>query len=68
LYLFKNTKEPQLGFVEIPLADVKEIRIIEHDTGKTIASYLLTGVGVIAAAYAVLVIIVLLTKSSCPYV
>ncbi len=56
------------GEQQFPVEDVKEIRIIEQNTGKTVASYVFSTVGILAGAYILLVIIILLTKSSCPYI
>lgn len=64
IYLNENIEVIPSGFTEIPLTSIKEIRIIEHDTGKTIASYALMAVG----ALVIVAAIVALTKSSCPYV
>ncbi|WP_152981545.1 hypothetical protein [Hymenobacter sp. AT01-02] len=54
--------------VSIPLADMQRLEVIERDTGKTIFSHVLVGAGVVGGAYVILGIIVLLTKSSCPFV
>ena len=67
-YLNVNAERLDSSSTNIPLSDIKEIRIIEKDTGKTVASYIFTGLGILAAVYVIVVIIVLLTKSSCPYV
>jgi hypothetical protein len=64
IYLNENLKEIHLGYVEIPITDINEIRIIEHNTGKTIAIYALVAVG----ALVIVAIIVAATKSSCPYI
>ncbi|MCB0651178.1 MAG: hypothetical protein KDC85_07880 [Saprospiraceae bacterium] len=56
------------GQTQIPVEDIKEIRIIEQNTGKTVASYVLGTLGILAGTYVLLIIIILLTKSSCPYV
>ncbi|MCO6477375.1 MAG: hypothetical protein J5I94_12170, partial [Phaeodactylibacter sp.] len=56
------------GWASIPLKNIREILIIEPDTGRTVASYLFTGVGIIAGAFAILLIILALTKTSCPYI
>ncbi len=56
------------GEQQIPVEDIREIRIIERNTGKTVASYVFSTLGILAGAYVVLVIIILLTKSSCPYI
>ncbi len=55
-------------FAEIPLNDIDEIKIIEPDSGRTVASYVFTTVGVLAGVFAILLVIIALTKSSCPYV
>ncbi|WP_258104525.1 hypothetical protein [Marinoscillum sp. MHG1-6] len=52
------------GEMSIPLAEMREIRIINQDLGKTFAA----AVGSILIAYVFIVVIYLLTKSSCPYV
>ena len=67
-YLKKDAGKLGLGVGEIPLADIKEIRIIEKDTGKTVASYVFSAIGITAGVLVVAVIIILATKSSCPYV
>jgi hypothetical protein len=54
--------------VSIPLSALKRIDIADRDTGATVASHVLTTLGILAATYALLVVIILLTKSSCPYV
>ncbi|KAA3637709.1 MAG: hypothetical protein DWQ02_06305 [Bacteroidetes bacterium] len=56
------------GEQQFPVEDVREIRIIEQNTGKTVASYVFSTLGILAGAYILLVIIILLTKSSCPYI
>lgn len=54
--------------ITLKAGDIKKIELIEKDQGKTTASYILGGLGLTAAAYVVVVIIAILTKSSCPYV
>jgi type IV secretory pathway component VirB8 len=56
------------GEKQIPVEDIREIRIVEQNTGKTVASYVFSTLGILAGASVVLFIILLLTKSSCPYV
>jgi hypothetical protein len=63
IYLKEGEKEVALGFVELPLSDIEEIRIIDRNTGKEIAVYALIGVGALVIISAV----VAATKSSCPY-
>jgi hypothetical protein len=65
-YISGDQIQPPLA--QIPLEDIKEIRIIEPDSGRTIASYVFTTVGVLVGVFAILLVIVALTKSSCPYV
>jgi hypothetical protein len=54
--------------VTIPMGAIKRIDITDKDTGATVASHVLSTVGILAAAWVLVGIIVLLTKSSCPYV
>ena len=56
------------GIFKIPLTDINEIKIIDADYGREIASVI--GVSLVAAVgvFIIIFIIVLLTKSSCPYV
>ena len=68
IYMTKEASPLEAGSATIPLQDLRELRIIEKDTGKTIASYILVTLGGAAAAFALLLVIVALTKSSCPYV
>lgn len=56
------------GQAAISLDNIREVHIIEKDTGKTTASYIFGTLGVIAGVFALLLIIVALTKSSCPYI
>jgi len=68
IYLKNDAAALQTGPVAIPLTDLKELRIIELDSGATIASYVFSTFGIITGVFAILLIIVALTKSSCPYV
>ncbi|MBF9141210.1 hypothetical protein [Hymenobacter properus] len=54
--------------VSIPFAAIKQIDLVEKDSGKTTASYVLGGLGITAGVFAILLVIVALTKSSCPFV
>lgn len=54
--------------VTIPLSALKRIDITDPDTGATVGSHVLATIGILAASFVLLVVIVLLTKSSCPYV
>ncbi|XOV94941.1 MAG: hypothetical protein ACFHWX_09570 [Bacteroidota bacterium] len=64
VHIYLNNTEPlELGEVGIPYLSIYEIRIINPDILKSIALV----VGTVATIYLTLVIIILLTKSSCPY-
>jgi hypothetical protein len=52
----------------IPISAIKRMDITDKDTGATVASYVFTTIGSLAAAFGVLSVIVLLFKSSCPFV
>ncbi len=54
--------------VSIPFTAIKQIDLIEKDTGKTTASYVLGGLGISVGVFAILLVIIALTKSSCPFV
>lgn len=64
IYLRNNAPQVEIGFTKISLNDIRKIDIIDQNTGKMVATYILSGV----AIWAIIAIIVLLTKSSCPYV
>lgn len=67
-YTEDSIKQYTLGQVVIPFSDLKEVRIIEKDSGKTTASYIFGGLGILFGVFIIISIIVALTKSSCPYV
>jgi len=67
-YTQDSIKNYTLGPVVIPFSELKEVRIIEKDSGKTSASYILGGLGILIGVFIIVSIIVALTKSSCPYV
>lgn len=52
----------------IKLTDITRLDVVERDSGKTIASHVLAGVGIYIGTLAFILIIVLLTKSSCPFI
>ncbi|MDX2415211.1 MAG: hypothetical protein QNK33_08465 [Bacteroidales bacterium] len=47
---------------------IEKIEVFDKDTGATTASWILGALGVGAAAFALSAIIILLTKSSCPFI
>lgn len=63
IYLYSRGDALLAGEVEFPLERISEVRIIKSDTGKSIAAFVASAVGV----WAIVGIIVLITKSSCPY-
>lgn len=67
LYLeeFAKTKTNQ---VSIPVSSITKIDIYDKDTATTVGSYLLGGVGIASAAFLVLLVVVALTKESCPFI
>ncbi|GGK79468.1 hypothetical protein ACD591_08465 [Rufibacter glacialis] len=54
--------------VVIPVSSLKRIDIADKDTGATVASYVLGGIGGLAVAFALVAVIATLLKSSCPFV
>ncbi|MCY1720721.1 hypothetical protein OU798_10225 [Prolixibacteraceae bacterium Z1-6] len=54
--------------VAIPLSAIQRVEIYEKDKKATNSSYILGGIGIGVLAYGLLVIIVALTKSSCPFI
>ncbi len=54
--------------VSIPIKAITKIEIYKKDTGATIASWVFSGLGVIAGTAGIVGVIILLTKSSCPFV
>lgn len=68
VHFYLSVNELDTASTTIALKDIKEIRIIEKDTGRTAASYVFGTIGVAAGVFVVVLVIALLTKSSCPYV
>ncbi|MEY3367401.1 MAG: hypothetical protein RI973_556 [Bacteroidota bacterium] len=56
------------GEVEIPIEEIREIVVIDPDTGTTVVSYVFTTAGIVVATLLLLSVIILLAKGSCPYV
>lgn len=61
-------QENQPGKISIPIDGIRKIEIYDKDQGATIATWVFGILGVTAGAFTVLMVIVLLTKSSCPFV
>jgi hypothetical protein len=56
------------GKISVPTNEIQKIEIYDKASGATTASWLLSSIGVGMGASALLLVIVLLTKSSCPFV
>lgn len=56
------------GRISIQTKDIKKIEVYDKDNGATVASWIFGSLGVGIGAFAVLLVIVALTKSSCPFV
>lgn len=54
--------------ISIPFTSMQRIELVEKNTGKTVASYVLGGIGIGVGVTVVVGIIALLTKSSCPFI
>ena len=54
--------------VSIPLASVDKIEVYDRDTGTTTASWIFGTLGTIALGAALILVIVALTKESCPFI
>ena len=52
----------------LPLNKIEKIEVIEKDKGRTTSSYIIGAIGYTLGAVAVVTIIALATKSSCPFV
>lgn len=54
--------------ITIPMASIEKIEVYDPDTGATTASFVLGGVAIAGGVSLIIVIIIILTKSSCPFV
>jgi hypothetical protein len=68
VHMYLKNDGLKTGSAKIPLTNIKEIRIVERDSGKTVASHLFGTLGIIAGVCVIIGVIVALTKSSCPYI
>ncbi len=57
-----------LGQTQIPLSAIDKVIITDLNGGKTAASFIFGGLGIILGVIVIITVIVALTKSSCPYV
>jgi hypothetical protein len=63
--IYPDQNEPLApGVISVPIDNVKRIDIYDHDTAKEILSWTAVAAGI----FGVFVLIVALTKSSCPYI
>lgn len=60
--------EVEKGRISIPASAIEKIEVYDKDKGATTASWAFSALGVAAGAFGVLVVIIALTKSSCPFV
>lgn len=56
------------GSIAIPVSGMNRVDVYDYQVGATIASYVFTTLGILTGLYLIVMIIVLLTKSSCPFV
>jgi hypothetical protein len=69
VHIYINEYRTEAGnTIGIPMSAIKRIDVVERDTDRTIASHVGTGALIAVGTLAILYIIVLLTKSSCPFV
>ncbi len=60
--------EIENGRISILASDIEKIEVYDKDKGATTASWAFSALGVAAGAFGVLLVIIALTKSSCPFV
>ncbi len=68
LYIAHDSSAKAGNTYTLPLAGVQKIEVLEKDKGRTTASYILGGLGYTIGALAVVGVIAMATKSSCPFV
>ncbi|MBL7791128.1 MAG: hypothetical protein JNK77_02305 [Saprospiraceae bacterium] len=69
IYLSDSTASPGAGAnLNVPIANIEEIHVIDPATGRTVLSYVGITLGIIVAAFLAAGFIIALFKSSCPYV
>ncbi|HDS07337.1 MAG TPA: hypothetical protein ENO05_06890 [Bacteroides sp.] len=54
--------------ISVPVVSIQKIEIYDPAVGATIASWVFSGLGIAALEYGIIAIIIMLTKSSCPFV
>ncbi|MBC3539104.1 hypothetical protein ACFSC6_20620 [Rufibacter sediminis] len=68
VHLYVNEYAQSDNKVSIPVSSIKRIDVSDKDTGATIASHVLGSIGIAAGAFALISIIAVLLKSSCPFI
>jgi hypothetical protein len=69
VHLYAPAVKASMGeTIMLPLDQVQKIEVIEHDKKRTTNSYVIGAIGATLGAFAVAMIIVAATKSSCPFV
>jgi hypothetical protein len=58
----------QFGQYTLPFSKIQKIEVIEKDKKRTTNSYVIGGIGVAVGTFAVIMAILIATKSSCPFV
>ena len=67
IYMTEST-QPSDTLISIPTAAIDKIELYDPAKGATVASWIFGGLGIGALAFAVVIIIVALTKESCPFI
>ncbi|CAN5438432.1 hypothetical protein BH11BAC1_BH11BAC1_18580 [soil metagenome] len=60
--------EDQNSRVTIPLSEISKIEVYDTAIGASVASYIFIATGIVAGVAVIVLIIALLTKSSCPFI
>ncbi|HLK27843.1 MAG TPA: hypothetical protein VKT28_04635 [Puia sp.] len=68
LYIATDTSVRLGNNYSFGIDKIEKIEVIEKNKGKTTASYVLGGVAITASIFAIVVVIIAATKSSCPFV
>jgi hypothetical protein len=56
------------NMVSVPVESIHKIDLYDHDSASTVGSWILTGVGIVAGVFTLLIIGILLFKESCPFI
>ncbi len=56
------------NMISVPVASIQKIEIYDPAAGATIASWYFSGLGIAGLVFGIIAIIIMLTKSSCPFV